>query len=182
MSRIGRKPVEIPSGVTVKIEKDNTVIVKGPKGELKRTFHPEIKIVQEGNVIKVERPSDKPFYRALHGTTRALINNMVIGVTKGFSKRLVINEKTYKGVVKGNKIEFSLGFSHPVIVDIPDGLTVTIEKQLITVSGIDKELVGQFSQKIRHLRKVDPYKVKGIIYEGEKIRRKAGKALASGAK
>ncbi len=182
MSRIGKKPVEIPSGVVVKIGKDNTVTVKGPKGELKRTFHPEIKITQEGNIIKVDRPSDKPFYRALHGTTRALINNMVIGVTKGFSKKLVINEKTYKGAVKGNKIEFSLGFSHPVVLDIPDGLTVTIEKQLITVSGIDKELVGQFSQKIRHLRKVDPYKVKGIIYEGEKIRRKAGKALASGAK
>ncbi len=182
MSRIGKKPVEIPAGVTIKIKKNNTVIVKGPKGELKRTFHPEIKIMQEGNVVKVERPSDKPFYRALHGTTRALINNMVTGVTKGFSKRLVINEKTYKGAVKGNKIEFSLGFSHPVVVDIPEGLTVTIEKQLITVSGIDKELVGQFAQKIRHLRKVDPYKVKGIIYEGEKIRRKAGKALASGAK
>jgi len=182
MSRIGRKPVDIPKGVTVKIEPDNTVIVKGPKGELKRTFHPDLKITVSDNQVKVERPSDEPFYRALHGTTRALINNMVTGVTQGFSKRLIINEKTYKGEVKGETITFSLGFSHPVVVNIPKGIEVTIEKQLVVVSGIDKELVGQFAQKIRHLRKVDPYKAKGIIYEGEKIRRKAGKSLSAGAK
>ena len=182
MSRIGKKPVDIPKGVTIKVDADNTVTVKGPKGELKRTFHPEMKITVDGNQLKVERPSDVPFYRALHGTTRALINNMVVGVTEGFAKRLIINEKTYKGEVKGNKVTFSLGFSHPVVLDIPKGIEVTIDKQLIVVSGIDKELVGQFAQKIRHLRKVDPYKAKGIIYEGEKIRRKAGKSLSAGAK
>ena len=182
MSRIGRMPIQIPAGVTVKIEKDNTVSVKGPKGKLKRAFHPEITIEMKDNVITVKRPSDRPFYRALHGTTRALINNMILGVTQGFSKKLVINEKTYKGAVKGKQIELSLGFSHPVIVEIPDGLEVAVDKQLITISGIDKELVGQFAQKIRHLRKVDPYKAKGIIYEGEKIRRKAGKTIAAGAK
>jgi large subunit ribosomal protein L6 len=182
MSRIGRMPIQIPAGVTVKIEKGNTVSIKGPKGELKRTFHPEIAIEMKDNVITVKRPSDRPFYRALHGTTRALINNMILGVTQGFSKKLVINEKTYKGAVKGKQIELSLGFSHPVIVEIPNGLEVKVDKQVITISGIDKELVGQFAQKIRHLRKVDPYKAKGIIYEGEKIRRKAGKTIAAGAK
>ncbi len=182
MSRIGKKPIGVPAGVTVKIDKDNTVTVKGPKGELKRKFRPEIMIEMSDNVINVKRSSDKPFYRALHGTTGALINNMVLGVTKGFSKKLIINEKTYKGEVKGNKVQFSLGFSHPVSVDIPKGIEVAIEKQVISVSGINKELVGQISQKIRHLRKVDPYKVKGIIYEGEKIRRKAGKTIAAGAK
>jgi large subunit ribosomal protein L6 len=182
MSRIGRMPIQIPAGVTVKIEKGNTVSIKGPKGELKRTFHPEIAIEMKDNVITVKRPSDRPFYRALHGTTRALINNMILGVTQGFSKKLVINEKTYKGAVKGKQIELSLGLSHPVIVEIPNGLEVKVDKQVITISGIDKELVGQFAQKIRHLRKVDPYKAKGIIYEGEKIRRKAGKTIAAGAK
>ena len=182
MSRIGRMPVQIPAGVTVKIDKENTVSIKGPKGELKRTFHPEIAIEMKDNVITVKRPSDKPFYRALHGTTRALINNMVLGVTNGFSKKLVINEKTYKGVLKGKEVQLSLGFSHPVIVKVPEGIEVAIDKQVITVSGINKELVGQFSQKLRHLRKVDPYKAKGIIYEGEKIRRKAGKTIAAGAK
>ncbi len=182
MSRIGRKPIQIPQGVTVKLGEGNLVTVKGPKGELKRAFHPEITIEIKDNVVTVKRPSDAPFYRALHGTTRALINNMVIGVTQGFSKRLVINEKTYKAAVKGREVEFALGFSHPVVVKIPEGIDVTVEKQLITVSGIDKELVGQFAQKIRHLRKVDPYKAKGIIYEGEKIRRKAGKTIAAGAK
>jgi len=180
MSRIGKKPIPIPAGVTVSLLDNNTVEVKGPKGVLKRTFHPEIKIeVKDGNIV-VSRNSDKPFYKALHGTTRALLNNMVVGVTQGFSKRLIINEKTYKGSVQGNKVQFDLGYSHPIIMDIPQGLSVTVEGNLITVSGIDKEAVGAFAQKIRHLRKVDPYKVKGIIYEGEKIRRKAGKTVASG--
>ncbi|NIA10761.1 MAG: 50S ribosomal protein L6 [Nitrospiraceae bacterium] len=182
MSRIGKKPIQVPAGVTVTIDKDNTVTVKGPNGELNRKFRSEIAIEMNDNIINVKRSSDKPFYRALHGTTGALISNMVLGVTQGFSKKLVINEKTYKGEVKGNKVQFSLGFSHPVIVDIPKGIKVTIEKQIVSVSGIDKELVGQFAQKVRHLRKVDPYKAKGIIYAGEKIRRKAGKTIAAGAK
>jgi len=180
MSRIGKMPIPIPQGVTVNILNGNVVEVKGPKGTLKREFHPDMKIEIVDNSIVVKRNSDKPFYKALHGTTRALLNNMVVGVTNGFSKRLIINEKTYKGEVKGRKVQFELGYSHPILMDIPEGLNVAIEGNVITVSGIDKELVGAFAQKIRHLRKVDPYKVKGIIYEGEKIRRKAGKTVASG--
>ncbi|MCI4463437.1 MAG: 50S ribosomal protein L6 [Caldisericum sp.] len=180
MSRIGKMPIPIPQGVTVNILDGNVVEVKGPKGTLKREFHPDMKIEIVDNSIVVKRNSDKPFYKALHGTTRALLNNMVVGVTNGFSKRLIINEKTYKGEVKGRKVQFELGYSHPILMDIPEGLNVAIEGNVITVSGIDKELVGAFAQKIRHLRKVDPYKVKGIIYEGEKIRRKAGKTVASG--
>jgi len=180
MSRIGKMPIPIPQGVTVNILDGNVVEVKGPKGTLKREFHPDMKIEIVDNSIVVKRNSDKPFYKALHGTTRALLNNMVVGVTNGFSKRLIINEKTYKGEVKGRKVLFELGYSHPILMDIPEGLNVAIEGNVITVSGIDKELVGAFAQKIRHLRKVDPYKVKGIIYEGEKIRRKAGKTVASG--
>lgn len=179
MSRIGKKPILIPKGVVVNILEDNVVHVKGTKGELKREFRPEIKIELKDDQIIVERFSDKPFYKAIHGTTRALINNMILGVSKGFSKRLIINEKTYKVNVSGNKIEFNLGYSHPIIMEIPKGLSVVVEGQVITVSGVDKEQVGAFAQKIRHLRKVDPYKVKGIIYEGEKIRRKAGKTVAS---
>jgi len=182
MSRIGRQPVIIPEKVTVNIEKDNLVTVKGPKGVLKKTFHPKINITLKENIVIVGRTSDEPFYRALHGTTRALINNMVQGVTNGFSKKLQLNEKTYKAEVKGKKVTFNIGFSHPIVLDIPEGITVTLDKRVITVSGIDKELVGAFSQKIRHLRKVDPYKAKGIIYVGEKIIKKAGKAIAVGTK
>lgn len=180
MSRIGKKPILIPSNVKVSILDNNTVEVKGPKGTLVKSFHPEIKIELIDNSVVVSRNSDKPFYKALHGTVRALINNMVVGVSSGFSKRLVLNEKTYKCTVQGNKVQFNLGYSHPIILDIPQGLSVNVDGNIITVSGIDKELVGQFAQKIRHLRKVDPYKVKGIIYEGEKIRRKAGKTVATG--
>ncbi|MEA3314035.1 MAG: 50S ribosomal protein L6 [Caldisericota bacterium] len=182
MSRIGKKPIIIPKEVKTTIDEDNFVTIKGPKGELKRSFHPEIKIILEKDIVTVERPSERPFYRALHGTTRALINNMVIGVTNGYSKQLQLNEKTYKGEVQGKKVTFNLGFSHPIILDIPEDIDVVIEKRVITVSGINKESVGAFAQKIRHLRKVDPYKAKGIIYVGEKIIRKAGKAIAAGAK
>uniref|UniRef100_A0A7C4U0E4 Large ribosomal subunit protein uL6 n=1 Tax=Caldisericum exile TaxID=693075 RepID=A0A7C4U0E4_9BACT len=180
MSRIGKKPIPIPRGVTVNLLDNNVVEVKGPKGTLKREFHPEMKIEIVDNNIVVSRNSDKPFYKALHGATRALINNMVVGVTSGFLKRLIINEKTYKGNVQGNKVQFELGYSHPVILDIPQGISLSIDGNIITVSGIDKEAVGAFAQKVRHLRRVDPYKVKGIIYEGEKIRRKAGKTVATG--
>lgn len=179
MSRIGRKPIVIPKGVEVKISEGNVVSIKGPKGTLSRKFSDEMKIDVTDGQILVERPSDEPYYRAIHGTTRALINNMILGVSQGFSKRLIINEKTYKANVNGKRVELSLGYSHPISMDVPDGLTVTVEGQTITVSGLDKELVGAFSQKIRHLRKVDPYKVKGIIYEGERIRRKVGKTVAT---
>ncbi|MBP6064048.1 MAG: 50S ribosomal protein L6 [Bacteroidales bacterium] len=180
MSRVGKKPIDIPKGVTVNILDGNVVEVKGPKGTLKRAFHPEIKIeIQDGAII-CSRSSEKPYYKAIHGTTRAHLNNMVVGVTEGFSKRLMINEKTYKATAQGNKVQFDLGYSHPVILDVPQGLTVAVDNNIVTVAGIDKEAVGAFAQKIRHLRKVDPYKVKGIIYVGEKIRRKAGKTVASG--
>lgn len=179
MSRIGQKPVMIPKGVEVSVLENNVVKVKGPKGELLKEFKPDVKIsVKDGQVV-VERFSDKPFFKALHGTTRAIINNMVTGVSKGFSKRLIINEKTYKANVNASKVEFNLGYSHPIVMEIPKGLSVSIEGQIITVSGINKEHVGEFAQKIRHLRRVDPYKAKGIIYEGEKIRRKAGKTVAT---
>jgi large subunit ribosomal protein L6 len=182
MSRIGKKPVPIPKGVNILLGEKNSLKVKGPKGELLKEFHPDIHIeIDEGNIL-VERKSDRPFYKAIHGTTRALINNMILGVTEGFSKKLLINEKTYKASATQNKVELYLGYSHPVIIDIPKGLTVSIENQTIIISGIDKELVGAFAHKIRYLRKVDPYKVKGIIYEGERIRRKAGKTVATGAK
>jgi len=149
MSRIGRKPIPVFSNVTVSLLDNNTIEVKGPKGVLKRSFHPEIKIeVKDGNII-VSRLNDKSFYKALHGTTRALLNNMVMGVTQGFSKRLIINEKTYKCSVQGNKVQFDLGYSHPIILDIPQGLSVAIEGNIVTVSGIDKELIGAFAQKIR---------------------------------
>lgn len=182
MSRIGRKPVPIPEETTVILEGAHTLIVKGPKGEIKKEFHPSMRIEIEDGVVLVYRNSDRPYYRAIHGTTRALINNMVVGVSQGFSKKLVINEKTYKANVNGDKVEFYIGFNHPVVLEIPEGINISVENQLVTVSGIDKELVGKVAQKIRHLRTVDPYKVKGIIYEGERIRRKAGKTVATGAK
>lgn len=182
MSRIGKKPVPIPNGVNVTLGDKNIVMIKGPKGEISREFHPDISIEIKDGKIFVERTSDRPFYRAIHGTTRALINNMILGVTQGFSKKLIINEKTYKANVSQNKLEIYIGYSHPVVLEIPKGLSTVVENQLITISGIDKELVGAFAQKVRHLRKVDPYKVKGIIYEGEKIRRKVGKTVATGAK
>jgi large subunit ribosomal protein L6 len=182
MSRIGRKPVPIPNGVNVNLGDKNVLKVKGPKGELLREFYPDINIeIKEGKIF-IERTSDRPFFRAIHGTTRALINNMILGVTEGFSKKLIINEKTYKANVSGSNLEIYIGYSHPVVLEIPKGLAVVVENQLITINGIDKELVGAFAQKVRHLRKVDPYKVKGIIYEGERIRRKAGKTVATGAK
>ncbi len=182
MSRIGRKPIIVPENVTVRLLQNNVVEVKGPKGIIKKAFHPEVKINLVKGVLTVERNSESPFYKAIHGTTRALISNMVVGVSDGFTKKLLINEKTYKAAVNGKSIELSLGYSHSIVLEIPEGLTVQVEGQSIVVSGFDKELVGAFSQELRHLRKVDPYKAKGIIYEGERIRRKAGKTVATGAK
>jgi large subunit ribosomal protein L6 len=182
MSRVGRKPISVPKNVTIQILENNTIEVKGPKGTLKRVFRPEVSIKLNEGTLTVERSSDSPFFKAIHGTTRALINNMVVGVVEGFIKKLFINEKTYKAAVNGKNIELSLGYSHLIVLEIPQGLTVAVDGQTISVSGIDRELVGAFSQKLRHLRKVDPYKVKGIIYVGERIRRKAGKTVASGAK
>ena len=183
MSRIGNAPIEIPAGVTVTVGDDNLVSVKGPKGELSRQISSEMKITVEGNVLKVERPSDDKTHRSLHGLSRTLINNMVIGVTEGFSKNLEINGVGYRAQLKGTALNLSLGFSHPVIVEPPEGITFDVPSATaITVSGIDKEVVGQIAAEIRSFREPEPYKGKGIKYAGEHIRRKEGKAGAKGKK
>lgn len=183
MSRIGRAPIEIPAGVTVKIEEVNKVTVKGPKGELFRELHPDMKITVEGNVLTVTRPSDDKEHRSLHGLTRTLINNMVIGVTEGFKKTLEINGVGYRAAKQGKNLNLSLGFSHPVIVEPPAGITLDAPSATsIVVSGIDKEAVGAIAAKIRSYRLPEPYKGKGIKYEGEHIRRKVGKAGAKAKK
>ena len=182
MSRIGRAPIEIPAGVTVKME-DNTVTVKGPKGELTRAFHKDMIIEIEGNVLTVKRPSDVKEHRSLHGLTRTLINNMVIGVTTGFTKTLEINGVGYRAAKAGNNVNLSLGFSHPVVVEPPKGITLDVPApNKIIVSCINKEEVGAMAANIRGYREPEPYKGKGIKYEGETIRRKVGKAGGKGKK
>ena len=181
MSRIGRAPIEIPAGVTVKLGDENMVTVKGPKGELVRVCHKDMKITMEGNTLKVERPSEDKLHKSLHGLTRSLINNMVIGVTEGFSKKLEINGVGYRAAKQGKNLNLSLGFSHPVIVEPPAGIAFdTPSATEIIISGIDKEAVGAMAAKIRSYREPEPYKGKGIKYEGEHIRRKVGKAGAKG--
>ena len=183
MSRIGRAPIEIPAGVTVKLGDENKVTVKGPKGELSRELHKDMKITMEGNVITVARPSEDKLHRSLHGLTRTLINNMVVGVTEGFSKNLEINGVGYRAAKQGKNLNLSLGFSHPVIVEPPTGITLEAPSATqIVISGIDKEAVGAMAAKIRSYREPEPYKGKGIKYEGEHIRRKVGKAGAKGKK
>ena len=183
MSRIGRAPIEIPAGVTVKVDDSNLVAVKGPKGELSRQIPKDMKISVEGSVIKVDRPSDDKTHRSLHGLSRTLINNMVVGVTDGFSKSLEIKGVGYRAQKQGKNLNLSLGFSHPVIVEPPAGITFEVPSaNAIVVSGIDKELVGSMAAKIRSFRKPEPYKGKGIKYAGEHIRRKEGKAGAKGKK
>ncbi len=170
-------PVPVPAGVEVTIE-GSSVAVKGPKGELLQEFHPRMSIAQEEDgTIVVERPNDEQFFRALHGLTRALINNMVIGVTEGYSKTLEIVGTGYRAELQGENLVMSLGFSHPVIVKPPEGITfeVTPRSGLVTVSGYDKELVGRIAANIRGWRPVEPYLGKGIRYQGELVRRKAGK-------
>ncbi len=178
MSRIGKKPVPIPEGVEVNIGENNHVTVKGPLGKIEYTFHPSIKIIKEDNQIKVERPSDESFMKALHGTTRALLANMVEGVTKGFTVELELVGIGYRGQVKGKNLELQLGYSHPVIYPIPDDVKITMEgNTIIKVSGIDKQRVGQVAAEIRALRKPDPYKGKGVRYRGEQLKLKPGKSV-----
>lgn len=175
MSRIGKKPVPIPKGVEIKID-GQQVMVKGKNGNISSSFHPEMEIVLEDGAIIVKRPSDRPQHKALHGLTRALIANMVQGVTEGFEKRLEIVGVGYKARLAGNKLELNMGFSHPVLMDVPDGLNVEVPKPIkIVVRGISKSEVGQFAAEIRDVRPPEPYKGKGIRYEGEYIARKAGK-------
>ncbi|MGY0694029.1 50S ribosomal protein L6 [Virgibacillus sp. FSP13] len=175
MSRIGLKPIQIPDGVEVKLN-GNTVTVKGPKGELTRDFHDDIKIVIEDNVITIERPSDHKDHRALHGTTRSLINNMVEGVHKGFEKSLEIIGVGYRAQKQGDKVVVNAGYSHPVEIEPRDGIEIDVPKNTqVVVKGIDKELVGAVAANIRAIRPPEPYKGKGIRYEGEYVRRKEGK-------
>ena len=183
MSRIGRAPIEIPAGVTVTVGEDNLVKVKGPKGELSRQISPEMKVTIDNGVLTVERPSDDKMHRSLHGLSRTLINNMVVGVTEGYQKNLEIAGVGYRAQKQGKNLNLSLGFSHPVIVEPPEGITFDVPTATsITVSGIDKEVVGQIAAEIRSFREPEPYKGKGIKYAGEHIRRKEGKAGAKGKK
>jgi large subunit ribosomal protein L6 len=176
MSRIGRLPVPIPSGVDVAIE-GQTVTVKGPKGTLSHTVAEPITVAREDGTIAVARPDDERESRSLHGLSRTLIANMVTGVTDGYSKTLEIVGTGYRVVAKGSDLEFALGFSHPVPVKAPDGITFRVEAPTrFVVEGIDKQKVGEVAANIRKLRKPDPYKGKGVRYQGEVIRRKAGKA------
>lgn len=177
MSRIGRLPVVVPQGVTVNINKNN-VVVKGPKGELSRDFPPEINLAQEDGRIVVSRNSDHRIHRAKHGLTRALLYNMVTGVSTGFRRNLYIEGVGYRANVQGSNLELSVGYSHPVVFEPPAGISFEVDKsgRELAVLGIDKELVGEIAARIRRTRPPEPYKGKGIRYAGERIRRKAGKA------
>ena len=177
MSRIGKKPILLPEGVTIDVKDVNVVTVKGKKGELKRTFVPEMKIKIEGNEVVVERPNDLKRNKSLHGLTRTLINNMVIGVSEGYEKILDINGVGYKASKQGKKLTLNLGYSHPVIMEDPEGIETVVEGEdrVIRIKGIDKEKVGQYAAEIRSKRGPEPYKGKGIKYREEHIRRKVGK-------
>lgn len=177
MSRIGKSPITVPAGVTVTVDEKNLVTVKGPKGELSEQINPDIKVNINDNVITVERPSDKKNHRALHGLSRALIANLIEGVEKGYEKKLKIIGVGYRAQKKGKVLNLQLGFSHPVDMEDPEGIvTETPSQTEIIVKGINKQLVGNYAAKIRDLRKPEPYKGKGIRYEGEYVRRKEGKA------
>jgi len=177
VSRVGRLPIEVPAGVDVKID-GSYVKVKGPKGEMEFTFTPEMAIKKEDGTIVVERPSDQPTHRALHGTTRSILNNMITGVSEGFERVLEIEGVGYRAEVSGKNLVINVGFSHPVTVNPPEGITFEVDMKVrqIKVSGYDKQVVGQVAADIRKLRPPEPYKGKGIRYKGEYVRRKPGKA------
>ncbi len=176
MSRIGNKVIDIPAGVTIDIAEGNVVTVKGPKGQLSKEFNNELSINVEGSTITVSRPNDTKFIRAVHGTTRALLNNMIVGVSTGFKKQLEMNGVGYRATLQGKKLVLALGFSHGVDFEIPAGVTVELPKNTqIVISGANKEVVGQFAAEIREQRKPEPYLGKGIRYSDERIRRKEGK-------
>lgn len=184
MSRIGKQPIPIPSGVTVDV-KSTTVTVKGAKGSLTLNAHTRMVIKSDGKEVFVERKSNEILDRSLHGLTRTLIANMIQGVTQGFAKKLELQGVGFRAQIKGKNLELALGFSHPVEFRAPEGITFEIDKEkknIITVSGIDKTMVGQVAANLRGLRKPEPYKGKGIRYLGEVVRRKAGKAATAGSK
>ena len=176
MSRIGRKPVPVPNGVTVTVN-GPAITVKGPKGELSRKLHPDMQVKVENGTVTVKRPSDQDQHRALHGLTRSLIANMVEGVTQGYKKQLEITGVGYKAEVKPFGLQLALGYSHPVEYRAPAGIKLTApQPTAVVIEGADKEKVGQVAAEIRALRKPEPYKGKGVKYQGEQVRRKAGKA------
>ena len=181
MSRIGLKPIPVPTTVQLDIAENNLVTVKGPKGQLQRQLPEMIILEREGAVLNVKRPSEARVHKALHGLTRTLISNMVVGVTDGFKKELEINGVGYRAAKDGNTLVLNVGYSHPVRLDPPDGVTYTVEgTNRVTVAGINKEVVGEDAARIRRVRKPEPYKGKGIKYSTEKIRRKAGKTGKAG--
>ena len=176
MSRIGKKPVTIPANVTVSLAEGNVRTVKGPKGELTRAFHPDMILKVEGKVLTVERPDDESLHKSLHGLTRTLLNNMVVGVEKGFSKELEVNGVGYRAEKKGNQLVMRLGFSHEVIMSEIPGIVIEVPSpNKIVINGVDKQVVGQFAAEVRGKRPPEPYKGKGIKYTDEVIRRKVGK-------
>ena len=182
MSRIGKMPVPLPKGVTAKVE-GGQVTVKGPRGELARAFHPVITIDQQDGTLHVTRPTDQKDHRALHGLSRALLTNMVTGVSSGFQRVLSIEGVGYRAEVQAQNLVLNLGFSHPVTVEPPTGVKFSVDKtgRIVTIDGNDKEVVGEIAAKIRRIRPPEPYKGKGVLYAGERIRRKAGTA-GKGAK
>ena len=182
MSRIGKAPISLPSGVSLTIDKD-LVTVKGPKGELKQEIHPDIQVKLDGQTVTVQRPTEQKRHKAMHGLYRSLINNMVIGVSTGYKRELELVGVGYKASVQGKVLELSIGYSHSIYFAVPEVINVGAEtakgqNPRVTVEGIDKQLVGQVAAKIKSLRKVEPYKGKGIRFVGEQVRRKAGKTAA----
>lgn len=183
MSRIGKKPITLPQGVTVEVSADNLVSVKGAKGELTQEVNPEIKVAVEEGVVSLERPTEQKRHKALHGLYRALINNMVVGVSEGYKKQLELVGVGYKAAVSNNVLELNLGYSHNIYLAVPQEVKASAEMQkgknpIVTLESIDKELIGEVAAKIRSLRKIEPYKGKGVRFVGEQIRRKAGKTAA----
>jgi large subunit ribosomal protein L6 len=182
MSRIGRLPIAVPSGVDVTIE-GRQLTVKGPKGTLSRVLHPDMAVSTEDGTIVVSRPTEQKTHKQLHGLTRTLVNNMVVGVTDGYRKGLEITGVGYRAALNGRKLTLNLGYSHPIEIDPPEGISFELENPThLSVVGIDKELVGQVAAQVRSTRKPDPYKGKGVRYAGEQVRRKAGKAGKIGGK
>jgi len=179
VSRIGKKPVNIPSGVQVTLQ-DNEVVIKGPKGQLTWGYPADITVAIDGSTINVSRPSDNKSHRALHGLTRVLISNMIQGVTEGFQRELEVSGVGYAVEMRGRSLFVNVGYSHPILVTPPEGITIEVPKPLnVIVRGIDKQLVGQVAAKIRSIKPVEPYKGKGIRYRDEMVRRKAGKKVGS---
>ena len=175
MSRIGNKVVNVPAGVEIKHD-GNHLVVKGPKGQLEFSYNPILTVEVSATEVKITRPNDEKFTKSIHGTTRAIVHNLIVGVSEGYKKGLEIVGVGYKFNVQGNKLTISAGYSHPVVMEVPAGLTVTgISNTEIEISGIDKEKIGEFAANVRKVRKPEPYKGKGIKYKGEQIRRKEGK-------